>query len=551
MKGTKKTEYFLAASVALLTLLVYLPALQNDFVTWDDDVYVYDNPFIRSFNLVFFQRAFLGFFASNWHPLTWMSHALDYAVWGLNPFGHHLTSIVLHALNALLVVVLVIKLLDAFLEKAGKNDRPTFLTEQSVLIAAGATGLLFGIHPLHVESVAWVSERKDLLCSLFFLLGILSYMSYVSYRTYKTYLLSLGFFIFALLSKPMAVTFPLVLLILDWHPFGRIRSWRSMRDLIVEKAPFLALSMASAVVTMLAQRAEGAIQSIEFAPIATRLLVAARSLIAYLGKMIWPLDLIPYYPYPKSASPLSWEYLLPIVLVLGIFASVAAVARKQKLWPAAWAYYVVMLVPVLGIVQVGGQAMADRYTYLPSLGPFLVMGLGSAWVWEKTDTPTKRRLPAKRVAVVAVAVFAFIILTSLTVQQIGIWKDSLSLWSYVIEKEPEKFSTAYLNRGAAFERIGQRERAVQDYDKAIELNAFDFQAYFNRGVALENMGQLGKAIEDFDRAIALNQNDSQMLVARGLVYLKVGQVERGVADLKRACYLGDDFGCKAMQYSVK
>jgi tetratricopeptide (TPR) repeat protein len=139
----------------------------------------------------------------------------------------------------------------------------------------------------------------------------------------------------------------------------------------------------------------------------------------------------------------------------------------------------------------------------------------------------------------------------LTVQQIGIWKDSISLWSNVIEKEPERFSTAYLNRGAAFERIGQRERAVQDYDKAIELNAFDFQAYDNRGVALENMGQLGKAIQDFDRAIALKHDDSQMFVARGLVYLKVGQVERGVADLKRACDLGDDFGCKAMQYSVK
>ena len=349
----------------------------------------------------------------------------------------------------------------------------------------------------------------------------------------------------------MAVSFPVVLLILDWHPLGRIRSWRSLRNLTIEKAPLLALSLLSSGVTILAQRAEGAIQSIAFAPLSTRLLVAAQSLIAYVWKMIWPLDLIPYYPYPETASPLSWEYLIPVFLVLGIFISSAAVAKRQKLWPAAWGYYVVMLVPVLGIVQVGGQAMADRYAYLPSLGPFLVMGLGGAWAWQKTNTPTKRRLTAKQAAVAAAAVVAFIALASLTVQQIGIWKDSIRLWSYVIEKEPERFSTAYLNRGAAFEKIGQRERAIQDYDKAIELNALDFQAYFNRGVALENMGQLGKAIQDFDRAIALKHDDSQMLVARGLAYLNVGQIERGVADLQRACDLGDDFGCKAMQFPVK
>ena len=174
--GMKKSvQYSLAAAVALVTLLVYLPALQNDFVTWDDDVYVYDNPFIRSFNLDFFQRAFLGFFTGNWHPLTWVSHAVDYAVWGLDPFGHHLTSIVLHALNTFLVVVLVLRLLNAFKERTAENGPSSFLTERAVLITAGTTGLLFGIHPLHVESVAWVAERKDLLCALFFLLGIIQY----------------------------------------------------------------------------------------------------------------------------------------------------------------------------------------------------------------------------------------------------------------------------------------------------------------------------------------------------------------------------------------
>jgi hypothetical protein len=223
VKRTWNTEYYVAAAVALLTLLVYLPALQNEFVDWDDNVYIFDNPYIRSLDMAFFKWAFWGFHAANWHPLTWASHALDYAVWGLNPLGHHLTSISLHALNTFLVVALVTRLLDAY---NTKQNRPA-LNDRMVLIAAATTGLLFGLHPVHVESVAWVSERKDVLCALFFLLSLLSYLSYVSSNTQKTYLLSLGFFVLALLSKPMAVTLPVVLLILDWYPYGRIRSFKT------------------------------------------------------------------------------------------------------------------------------------------------------------------------------------------------------------------------------------------------------------------------------------------------------------------------------------
>ncbi len=307
-----------------MTFIVYLAALQNEFVEWDDSQYVFENLHIRSFDLDFFKWAFFDFYAANWHPLTWISHALDYAVWGLNPMGHHLTNNILHAVNTFLVVLLVVRLLTsrqavkltsshmssapADPPEAG-NSRFTIHDSRFALIAAGVTGLLFGLHPIHVESVAWVAERKDLLCALFYLLSIMAYVSYRSYTTNKSYILSLFFFILALLSKPMAVSLPVVLLILDWYPFGRIQSLKTFRDSFVDKIPFIALSIVSSILTVLAQRAEGAVTAIEAIPLSTRMLVASKSLIAYLWKMLMPMHLIPYYPYPNDASLFSLEYL--------------------------------------------------------------------------------------------------------------------------------------------------------------------------------------------------------------------------------------------------
>src|SRR5512144_1307441 len=226
---TPKTKCLMAVSLAMVTLFVYLPALRNEFVgVWDDNIYIVENPHIRSLDAAFFHWAFLDFYASNWHPLTWISLAADYALWGPNPLGYHLTNIILHAFNTLAVVLLVIKLLQTAKERQTGPDLPSFPGERTILLAAGVTGLLFGLHPLHVESVAWVSERKDLLCALFYLLSIITYASYVSNKTYKTYILTLVFFVLALMSKPMAVTLPVVLLLLDWYPLNRIASFRAL-----------------------------------------------------------------------------------------------------------------------------------------------------------------------------------------------------------------------------------------------------------------------------------------------------------------------------------
>jgi Flp pilus assembly protein TadD len=549
MKRTQNVKYYVAASIGLATFIIYLTALRNGFVNWDDDLFVLDNYHIRSFNAAFFKWSFLDFYEANWHPLTWISHAVDYAIWGLNPLGHHLTSILLHAANTFLVAFLVMRLLEAFKERTLESKQPSFLTERLTLTAAGVTGLLFGLHPLHVESVAWVAERKDVLCALFFLLSVLTYTNYArsmadgearktaaSPFMNRAYLLTAGFFILALLSKPMAVTLPLVLLILDWHPFGRVRSLKTFWPAFVEKLPFFALSLASSILTVLAQRAEGSLSSIEIIPLSIRVLVGSQALIAYLGKMIVPLNLSPYYPYPRDVSFLSSEYLLTIALVIGLTAVCFVTVKKQKVWLAAWGYYVVTLLPVLGIVQVGSQSMADRYTYLPSLGPFLIGGLAAAWIFEKVNTVRRYGQVIKIISAGAVSLI-LVAVPYLTYKQIKIWDNGVRLWDYAIATEPESAAFAYYNRAVIFYKMGQLDKAIKDFDRSIYLDPSFWEAYNSKGVALEKSGRLDSAIADFDKAIALDSLNYKAYNNRGLAFAGLGEVGKAIADYNMAITL--------------
>jgi lipoprotein NlpI len=498
--------------------------------------------------MAFIKWAFSDFHAGNWHPLTWISHAVDYAIWGMNPLGHHLTNVILHAVNTFVVVFLIIGLLTALKETTIKNGISEFLDERTILITGGVTGLLFGLHPLHVESVAWVAERKDILCALFFLLSIIMYTKYVrnvhsetpqnhsSSRLFnKYYALTLGFFILALFSKPMAVTLPVVLLILDWHPFKRIRSLKTFLAALIEKLPFIALSCVSSVLTVLAQGAGGAIVSMESVPLSARVLVGIRSLMVYLWKMIWPLNLIPFYPYPTDVSLFSLEYLSATVMVIGITVICVVSAQKQKLWLSVWSYYVMTLIPVLGIVQVGRQAMADRYTYLPGLGPFLIMGLAVAWTSRKVNAVTRWNSIIKPVSA-AVAIFVLISLSYLTFAQIGIWNNSIRLWSYVIGKHPERAHLVFYFRGLAFLNTDQVDKAIEDFDRAIALDPYFRDAFLNRGTALEKTGKFDKAIENFDKAIALSPS-YEAYFNRGITFEKMGQLDKAIADYDKAIAL--------------
>jgi len=588
----RRTRYAPAVIVSLITLGLYLTALRNDFVIWDDDLYVVDNPFIRSLDWSFFRWAFTAFYASNWHPLTWLSHALDYAVWGLDPRGHHLTSILIHAANSFLAVLASVLLLEAHRDRAARTGNLTILTGERIALAGAVTGLLFGLHPLHVESAAWVAERKDVLCGFFVLLSIMAYTRFAcgiagrpeehggmaSRYSDRWYVLSLASFLLALLSKPMAVSLPVVLLVLDWHPFGRLRSGTSLRPLLLEKLPFITLSIFSSVLTILAQRAGGAMEPLAVVPLTTRLVVAAHSLIAYLGKMLVPVGLLPLYPFPRDVSLLSLEYGGAVLLVAGITAASIVIAKKQRLWLSVWVYYVVVLLPVLGVVQVGLQSMADRYTYLPSLGPFLLAGLAAAWLSARTAGDRKRGITV----VIAVAgLVSVALLAVLTVRQIGIWKNTVDLWTSVITREPERIPEAYFKRGNAFREEGKFARALADYDRMIALDPSFPQVYINRGALWGGLGRLDRALQDFTTAIALEPslamaygNRSQVFIAtgrlgdalqdldreialapsfanahvrRGQVYLKMGSRERAIADFRTGCALGEREACMALQ----
>jgi len=319
----------------------------------------------------------------------------------------------------------------------------------------------------------------------------------------------------------------------------------------------------------MAQKAEGAMELTEFVPLSIRTLVAVKSLLAYLGKMLLPLHLVPYYRYPKEVSLFSPEYIFVSVFVLGISVACLTMIKKQKLWPAVWAYYLLTLAPVLGIVQVGHQSMADRYTYLPSIGPFLIAGLTVMWI-------STRASFAIKLALVLGTMLLCIQLSYLTFEQTRIWQNGLTLWNYIIAKEPDHAS-AYYYRGIMLEKAGQFDKAAQDYDTAIQLNPFHYGAYNNRGILYGKSGRLEEALESFSRSIKINPDDPNAYCNQGYTYFLIGRYDealehlnraieldknyakayfnRGnlylstgnkmfaVSDFQKACYLGDKEGC--------
>ncbi len=539
-----KSRYHAAIAVSIVTFLIFIPALWNKFVIWDDTYYVIENFFIHSLDAKFFVWAFTHFHAANWHPLTWISHAVDYALWGLNPFGHHLTNNILHALNSMLAVLVAVALLNVVRRgQTGTRSPSLFLTEGAVLSAGAVAGLLFGLHPLHVESVAWVSERKDLLYSLFFLLGILTYIRYGSMIAehigcgkrffHRYYLYALGFFVLSLSSKPMAVTFPLVIMVLDWYPLQRVRSFKTFRSAFVEKLPFFGLALISAAAAFAAQSSAGAVMSSRTAPLSARALIACNAVVTYLWKMLLPFDLSPFYPYPHEVSLFLPGYFLPVVTFAVLTAASLVVSKSLKLWLAVWAYYLLTLLPVIGIIQVGLQSRADRYTYLPSLGPFLILGLAVPWAYAKV----KGFVKGGKTAILAVAAPCILLLAGmsyLTVRQIGVWKNTFTLWDSVIEMEPGKVFFAYMNRGMAYDAEGRYNLAIKDYDMAAAINSSDVKVYINRAITYSKAGDFDRAIEDCNRALSINPDVAQAYNNRGIAYSMKGLLDEAIEDYTKA-----------------
>jgi len=549
----RRVKYYPAIIIALITLAVYLPALRNDFVIWDDDGFILNNYHIRSLNWAFFKWAFTDTSLDFWRPVTWIADAVDYAVWGLNPVGYHLTNILLHAADTFFAVILAAGLLEfcgpvpvrsatPHASQAAARD-PRF-----AMFAAAITGILFGLHPVHVESAVWVTGRTDLLCAFFFLPAVSAYIKFASgradlsvdrLRLNRSYLFSLACFIFAAAGKPSAVVLPAVLLLLDWYPLRRVRSLKSFWQALIEKLPFLAVSLAVSAVVFFGERAQGRMSPAEEVSFAVRTFAALKAVVMYPAQIVAPVNLLPYHPYPSNITLLSAEFLGYLVIVAGITTACILLLKKHKILAAVWAYFLITLLPVIGLIKVRETFMADRYMYLPSLGLFLVIGVGAAWAWDRAGFLKQRNTTAKYITAVAACLLCFG-LSYPTLKQISVWKNTITLWSYVIGNEPRRIPLAYLNRGMGFRQAGLPERALEDLTRAIAIDssqAYAHMAYTDRGIIYKETGRPDLAIEDYTRAVSINPGYADAYANRGIAFNATGRFDRAIADFDRAISL--------------
>lgn len=499
----RKNIISIASVIAAITFIAYTPSLWNGFVNWDDHIYVYENDDIRSINIDFLKQACTSFYFKNWHPFTMISYALDHAVWEMNPFGYHLTNVILHSANTFLVLLLIVRLIAAGTMNGLSNSRKG-------IVAATVTALLFGIHPIHVESVAWISERKDVLYAFFYLLSILAYIKYAakSAKALDSYSLSLIFFVMALMSKPMAVSLPLVLIVLDYYPLGRLKINKAY---LVEKMPFIIFSVIFSFATVFAQGE--AIYSIKGVPVIARILIAIHALAFYLLKTALPTNLAPIYPFPREMGPFDFDYVISTLILLSLIVCCILPGNRFKFQRAALLFYILSLFPVLGFVQVGGHFAADRYTYLPSLGPFLIAGLFAGILIEHSNRWYS-------IMISVLILILFVILAFKTFRQIGIWHDSITLWTHEIELFPDTAAVAYNNRGQALMSKGSYYDALTDFKSAIEVNPILADAYYNLGAAYLSLGRYEEAIKQGREAVRLSPNNPIFYSGLGKIYFK-------------------------------
>jgi len=635
---------FLTASA----LIAFWQVNECDFINYDDPLYVTDNIHVKSgITLGSIRWAFTTGHATNWHPLTWMSHMLDVQLFGLKPRWHHLTNLLFHIANTLLLFFVF--------------HRMTKSQWKSAFVAA-----LFALHPLHVESVAWVAERKDVLSTFFWMLTMGAYIHYVEHRTEDRgqrtedrgqrtedrgqrtersglvssvfrlpfsvfrfpssvfrlpfsvfrfpssvfrlpfsvfrfpssvfrYLAVLIFFALGLMAKPMLVTLPFVLLLLDYWPLQRLEPKKSLqetrteaskqgagsrereplsanerkskagkmrtgkgiaqssvlvtpevlnpgpqssalRPLLQEKIPLFALTALSCIVTYFVQQKGGAVGSIEEVSWDVRIANALVSYIIYIGKTFWPNNLAVFYPHPGSL-PL-WQPMGAGLLLIAVTVSVIRTAKRLPYLTVGWLWFTGTLVPVIGIVQAGAQAMADRYTYIPLIGLFVMAAWGipellKKWQPARFPTPRKETLFASS-SLVLLSLFI------VTRTQVGYWRNSIALYGHSL-KVAGPSDVILCNRGVAYGKVGNHAQAIEDFDRAIEINPKDANAYQNLGVTYAKLGNHRQAIEDFDRAIEINPEYAEAYYNRGFIYGKLGDFRQAISDYDRAIEINPDY----------
>ncbi len=488
----------IAALLAATVLAVFAPTLGHDFVNYDDDRYIVDNTFVqRGFDAAALRWAWTTNHMANWHPLTWMSHMLDWQLWGADPAGHHATSVVLHALNTALVFFVL--------------ETMTGAPWRSALV-----GALFGLHPVHVESVAWVAERKDVLSTCLWLLTTLAYVAWTRRPTRGRYaLVALGLAL-GLTAKPMLVTLPATLVLLDYWPLGRVRSAGDLWPRVREKLPLLLIVVASSVATVLAQRSGGAVGSLDVYPLAVRFGNAVIAYATYLWMTVWPFALAILYPHPKSVSGFR---VAASLLVLALLTALALRERTRRPWLlVGWLWYVGTLVPVIGLVQVGDAAFADRYTYVPLLGIFVAV----AWA-----------LPALPRLLPAFAAVVLVLLAVRTRAQIGTWHDSVTVFTQSLAVE-ERNPVAHNNLAFALDDRGESGAAIEHLERALVLRPDYLTARVRLGNILLTQGRLEEARAQFAAAVAIDPTSVAALTNLGKVLTDQGHAADAIPLHERA-----------------
>jgi cytochrome c-type biogenesis protein CcmH/NrfG len=513
------------------TTLAFWEVLNHDFVNYDDNLYVTENAHVlNGLTWEGVVWAFTGIHHASWHPLTSLSHMLDSQLYGLSPRGHHLTSLLLHLASTVLLFTVINKMTGALW--------------RSAIVAA-----LFAVHPLHVESVAWVSERKDVLSAFFWILTLWAYISYVERSSLFRYLLTLLVFCFGLMAKAMLVTLPFVLLLIDYWPLSRFRAipsrddsnaghWassdlrhgRSRGALILEKIPFFVLSALASILTFLAQQRGGSVSSLDLVPIGTRMANGLISYVVYIGKNVWPTNLAVLYPF-------KWDLPIWQVAAAGLFLicmSVIVIRKRQRFpyLPVGWFWFLGTLVPVIGLVQVGHQSMADRYTYIPHIGLFLMI----AWL----SADLSKRWRYQQVLLATSTCLILIGLTITTRAQASHWENSITLFKHTVSVTHNN-ALAHYNLGTALGEAGQIEEAIFHLTAAVQIRPHYAQAHYNLGLSLSQQGKLDQAISHYRKALKIKPDDEKSHNNLGTVLARQGRLHEAMDHFSEALRINPDF----------
>jgi tetratricopeptide (TPR) repeat protein len=510
----------ICVALIVIILAVYMQVGNHEFVNYDDEVYVTKNPHVASGitgkNIVW---AFTSVYGCNWHPVTWLSHMTDVELYGMNPRGHHLTNVIIHTVSTLLLLFLLLRLTGALWPSA--------------FVAA-----LFALHPLHVESVAWVAERKDVLSAFFWFLTLLIYAEFTAKRKPTLYFLALFTFILGLMSKPMLVTLPVVMLLLDFWPLNRVvhgdqeSGLRQLSGrvlaLVKEKTPFLACSLLSGIVTIYAQT--GAMSDLNFVPVPLRIENALIAYVTYISKTLWPQDLAMLYPYSQEL-PL-WQAIGSLLVLLLVSGATIRAWRTYPYLVVGWFWFLVTLVPVIGLIQVGSQSMADRYTYIPVIGLFIMAA------WGVRDLTYK--LPYREVILALLAGAVIVVSAVVTWQQIGYWRDSYTLYRHTLQVTGDNY-LIHFNLGLTLERQKDLDGAIREYQEAVRINPGYKLAHGSLGTVLASKGELDAAIGEFQAALLIDPDYQDVHNNLGLALSRKGDLDSAIREYQEALRISPDY----------